>query len=100
LPTRLGGVLLSESMNSFASRKRPHDTVTEQMLILSCDRCGESVNADKAAISRESSRVIYSCPRDGAMLAQVCDDGGTSFHEADLTVRVGDEVVEWWDWMD
>jgi hypothetical protein len=91
-------VLLSESLNSFASRKGPHDTVTEQMLILSCDRCGEAVNADGAAILQESNRVIYSCPRDGAMLAQVGDDGWST--QGELTVRVGDEVVEWWNWMD
>lgn len=92
-------MLLSESVNALVRRRGRDHAVTEQMLVLSCEQCGEDLGADEADVSRESDHVVYSCPRDGAMLVQVGDDG--SFHAScELTVRVGDDAVEWWNWIE
>jgi hypothetical protein len=93
-------VLLSESFNHLLSRKGRDLTLTEQMIILSCDRCGRSFTADRALISGQPRCVEYACPHDGAGLASVSDEEsfkGAGFSGGSPAFRVGGEELGWED---
>jgi hypothetical protein len=98
-------MLLSDAVNVAFILTDREDTVTEQMLILSCGRCGGVVSADQAAISDEHDRVIYSCPQDGTLIVEVGDrlsgrKSGFQLHEGDLSIRLDREELAWADFVD
>jgi hypothetical protein len=99
-------VLLSEAINQLLSHKRRDLRITEQMLILSCDRCGQSFTADGASISGQPVNVVYACPYDGASLVSVGAgkssrrQGDIGFHAGALAITVGADEIGWGDfWM-
>jgi hypothetical protein len=92
-------------MNHLLSRKGRDLRITEQMLILSCSRCGRSFTADRASIARQPRYVVYACPHDGAELASVSvgeffkGGGDLGFHEGSLAIKVGGERIGFADFM-
>jgi hypothetical protein len=92
-------VLLSEAFNKIKPQER--DSVTEEMLVLSCERCGRSFAARTLAVSSEPAwSAIYTCREDGAVLARVGVEGDFAFEDGSLVIRVAGGDVDWWDFLD
>lgn len=64
-------MLLSEAINLHLHALKRDPTVTEQMVIFSCEACGRSVAAEDAVLSRDGIDTLYGCPHDHAVFARV-----------------------------
>jgi hypothetical protein len=102
--------LLSEAITRHmaATYVAPPVRVTEDLLTFTCRRCGRTLSAAQALITRNPGKVAYSCPDDGATFVTIHGPRRGSAHaapwdyhfsEVDLTIRVGAEQVAWWDFV-
>jgi hypothetical protein len=91
-------VLLSEVINRHIAfgRGAPPVNVTEAMLTFECLRCGRALSAAETVVARSPSAIAYLCPHDEATLVTI-HPRDYQFTDGDLTIRVGDEEVPWWD---
>jgi hypothetical protein len=98
-------VLLSDVINGHPKMRQQSLTVTEQRIVLVCERCRESTTGADAELVQEAAVLVYRCPRDGATLATVeggegaASGGGWSFHEGRLAIKLGGEAIDWEDLM-
>jgi hypothetical protein len=93
--------LLSDAINGHMAfgASGPQCPVTEEMLSFECLRCGSVLSAAQTIVRRTSREVAYLCPSDEAVLVTI-HDRDYSFHEGGLTIRVGEDDVDWWDFVD
>ncbi|HEY7892616.1 MAG TPA: hypothetical protein VIC05_10460 [Solirubrobacteraceae bacterium] len=99
-------MLLSVAINEaarFMHRSRP--AITEEMLVLSCERCGGSFTAEEITVVRRANRVAYPCPNDGGDLVRVRvgkfgkGGGDIECDQGSVRVRLGSEDIDWVDFM-
>jgi hypothetical protein len=95
-------VLLSEATNEAARFMRlSRPAVTEQMLVISCERCGESFAADEIAVAHTDRRFVYRCPNDGLDLIRVGvgvigrGGGDVEFAHGSVQIRLSTEGIDW-----
>ncbi len=74
-------------------------SLTEEELTFRCQRCGRRIRAGDAVVTRTAGEVTYECPHDAASFVTIHDQD-YGFSEGDLTVRVDDQELEWWDFME
>jgi hypothetical protein len=99
--------LLSEAINRHMAfgRDVPQTRVTEGMLTFACLRCDRTLSAAQTVVTRNPGEVVYTCPHDDATLVTIQTSGTPrgvwdySFSEGELTIRVGDEQVAWWEFV-
>jgi hypothetical protein len=92
--------LLSEAINRHMAFGRDTSPVplTEEELTFRCDRCGRQIPALDAVIRRTPREVAYECPHDAASFVTIHDQD-YSFSEGELTIRVGNHQLDWWDFV-
>jgi hypothetical protein len=95
-------VLLSDAINRHPKIQQQSLTITERLVVLACDSCGESMTCADAEVVREEAVIVYRCPKDGATLATVeggekASTGDDSFRAERLAIRLGGEEIQWSD---
>jgi hypothetical protein len=92
--------LLSEAINRHLGIGQEVSPVslTEEELTFRCHRCGRRIPAADALVTRTPNEVAYECPHDAASFVTIHDQD-YSFSESDLAIRVDDQALDWWDFV-